>query len=297
MENKKEVAIVFGFTHNFTFAVSCVMMDIKKFSPKWVDEVVIIHDGISDKEKKLLNNILPCRFIYYEFPINNKSKFDRNTLNFFSKMVFSKYECLKLLDEYKNVVWLDYDLVITQDISELTSYCNSGIKMLLSDHSVLGQLHSSVEDYDMTINGISAGTFIFQDHFPEYIKKYKFCYEKTEKYAKYLKYPEQAIFDFMIQDFKLNIDIINKDIYCVHPRDLSKFPNAKIVHSGGEAKFWNEIYNEQWNNNYKEWLRIGGSCYNYKGYLIKKIMKSILRKFGLYKNIKDFIIKLKYYLR
>lgn len=293
MNNKKDNAVVFGLTSNYVFAVACVMMDLKKFNSDWVDEIVILHDGISQKQQKLLNTILPCRFIEYVFPIKNVSNFNKNTLNYFSKMVFSKYECLRLLDDYHNVVWLDYDIVITQNISELVDYCKSGIKMLLSDHKVLGQLHSPVQDYDMDLNGISAGTFVFQDHLKLYKEMYDFCYEKTEKYAEYLGYPEQAIFDFMIQDFKLNIDIIDKNIYCVHPREKEKLSTAKIIHSGGPAKFWSEIYNEQWNLNYKEWIKMGGAKYNLNKYVVSKKLKTILRNLGIYEKIKNFILKFK----
>lgn len=293
MNNKKNTAIVFGLTKNFVFAVASVIMDLKKFNSNWIDEIVILHDGISKKQQKLLNSILPCRFVKYIFPIKNVSNFNENTLNYFSKMVFSKYECLRLLDDYHTIVWLDYDIVINQNISELVNYCESGIKMLLSDHKVLGQLHSPVQDYDMDLNGISAGTFVFQDHLRSYKEMYYFCYEKTEKYAEYLKYPEQAIFDFMIQNFKLNIDIIDKDIYCVYPDKINKFNNVKIFHAYGQRKFWNEISIDQWNRNYQNWLKMGGQKYNLNKYLIKIFFIKFFKKFGIYENIKDLILKLK----
>ena len=181
MNNKKDVAIVFGFTKNFVFAVACVMMDLKKFSPNWVDEVVILHDGISIKQQRLLNSILPCRFIKYEFPIKDSSKFNQKTLHYFSKMVFSKYECLKFLNDYRNVIWLDYDIVITQDISELSDYCSSGIKMIFSGNSnVLENLHKPVEGYKMDIKGICASTFVFQGHLLNYTEMYEFCYNRYQ---------------------------------------------------------------------------------------------------------------------
>lgn len=297
MKNKKNNAVVFGFTNNFTFAVACVMMDIKKFSPGWVDEIVIISDGIKESQKKLLNSILPCRFIDYDFPIKGNFKFNKSILNYFSKLVFSKFECFRLLEDYKNVVWLDYDIVITQDISELTDYCESGIKMMLSEHDVLGQLSSPVKDYNMALSGISSGTFVFQDHLPNYIDKYNFCYNSTQKYAEYLKYPEQAIFDFMIQNFNIDIykDLLDKDIWCVHPRELDKLKNAKIIHTGGQAKFWNELNNSQWNENYKNWLKMGGVKYNLNKYKFKKLVTRLLRNIGFYDVFKKIFINFKNY--
>lgn len=293
MNNKKNTAIVFGFTSNFSFAVACVMMDLKKYFKSGINEVVILHDGISASQQRILNNILPCRFIKYAFPIKDSSKFNKKTLNYFSKMVFSKFECFKLLDDYKNVVWLDYDIVITEDISELINFCDSGIKMMLSGSKVLTQFYKSIEGYNMEIEGFSAGTFVLQDNLSEYHKIYNFCYKKTEEYAKLLNFPEQAILDIMIQEFKLKPDIIDKEIYCVHPNETNKHSGTKIIHSYGQIKFWNGIYNENWNLNYKNWLKMGGQKYNLNYFLVKKNISNFLKKLGLYENIKNLLLKVK----
>lgn len=293
MKNKKNVAVVFGFTKNFTFAVACVMLNLKKVFSNWIDEVVIIHDGISEVQKALLSKILPCRFIKYDFPIKNSRKLDKKTLSYFSEMVFSKFECLRLLDDYKNVIWLDYDIVVTKDISELANNCESGIKMMFPGCKVIEQLYQPVSDYKMDVDGICGSTFVFQDHLLDYNKMYKFCYEKTEKYGKYLKLGEQAILDFMIQEFKLNIEEIDSNIYSVHPREVEKIAKAKIIHAGGQAKFWNEIKNKEWDCYYGEWLKMGGQKYNLNKYLLKKNIQSFLQRAGVYEGIKSLLLKMK----
>ncbi len=296
MNTKKETAIVFGATKNFSFAIASVLMDLKKFDYNWITEVVIFHDGISNKQQKLLNSIMPCVFERYNFPIKDKSKFDQNILNYFSEMVFSKFECLRLLDTYKRVVWLDYDIVITKDISELANYCDSGMKIMLGGGNVLGQLNKPVEEYDMKARGMLASTFVFQDNIGNYKKMYDFCYEKTEKYSKYLFCPEQAIFDFMIQFFCLKPDFIDYSLYSLHPDEKDKYNNAKIIHAYGYRKFWNEISNEDWNLNYKNWLKMGGNGYSLKKYLIKKKIRIFLENFGIYNDVKKVIFKLKRYI-
>lgn len=292
MKNKKNTAVVFGLTKEFLFAVACVMLDLKKHSPNMADEIVILHDGVSKKQQSLINEILPTRFIKYEFPIRNKSIFDKRTLKYFSKMVFSKYECLRLLREYKNVVWLDYDIVIKRDISELISFCDSGIKMMFPGCKVLEQLNQPVEDYRMNDDGICGSCFVFQDHLPNYDKMHFFCYDKAEKYGKYLRMGEQAIFDFMIQEFSLNVCKIDSNLYSVHPRETSKIEGAKIIHSAGPAKFWNEIYDAQWQHNYKKCISMGIKGYNYKKYLLINNIKKMMIKFKLYDFFKNIIIEL-----
>jgi hypothetical protein len=122
---------------------------------------------------------------------------------------------------------------------------------------------------------------------------YNFCYKKTEEYAQYLRCPEQAVFDFMIQEFDLNICNMDPNIYCVHPSKANKIDNFKIIHSYGQRKFWNEINNENWNSNYTKWLKMSGTKYNLKKYLVKKWFKILLKKIGIYENIKKLLLNFK----
>ncbi len=278
---KNKSAVVFGLTINHLFAVASVMMDLKKHCPNIADEIVIFYDNeIKEKDQILLSSILPTRFIKYMFPIEDTTIFNQGTFKYFSKMVFSKYECLRLLNEYEKVLWLDYDIVITKDISELMTTCDSGIKMMPSPGCpVRKQLHEPISDYNMEAEAICASTFVFQDHLKDYMNLYEFCYEKLEKYAKYLCFGEQAIFDFMIQEFKLKIFPIENNIYSPHPTDIEKIKDAKILHAFGQPKFWNGLENNQWNINYKNWLAMGGT-----GKTTDPLKKRIFLKISNLKN-------------
>lgn len=270
---KKNRAIVFAVSKNLTFSIACVMMDIKRLSPNLADEIVVIHDGISKKDQVLLALILPTRFIEYEMPFEDISFIPDSILNYFTKMVFAKFECLKLLDDYHNVMLSDYDIVIQKNIAELFEYCDSGIKMMPGGLKVRGQLHNAVEEYDMEKEGICACFFIFQDHIGDYIKMYDFCYQSLKKYADVISLPEQAIFDFMLQEFNLKICPIDSKIYSPHPTDKELAKDAKIIHAYGQPKFWNGLGNEQWNKNYKAWLEMGGSKYKSKNIIEKTFLR------------------------
>jgi len=285
LEHKKN-AVVFGTTSNHIFAVACVVFDLKKYCPNIVDEIVIFYDKkLRTKDKKILRSIFPIRFIKYDFPIRDISIFNQETFRYFSKMVFSKYECLQLLNEYNSVLWLDYDIVIKADISDLMTKCDSGLKMMPSPGcSVRQQLHDAVIDYDMNAEAICASTFVFQDNLLNYMDLYRFCYDKLRKYAKYLYFGEQAIFDFMIQEFKLKIEPIDYNIYSPHPLDKNKLENAKIIHSFGQPKFWNGLDDIQWNMNYKRWIDLGGTG-NTMNTFRSKLFSYIQR---IMKNVKFF---------
>ena len=282
---KKNNAVVFGLTVDHVFAVACVMMDLKSLSVDMFDEVVIFHDGIKEKDMHILQSILPTRFIRYDFPLSARV-LDSRSVQQFTKMVFTKFECLRLLDEYKNVMWLDYDMVIQQDISNLFSPCVSGIKMMPGGMPVRDQLLEAVSEYDMNAEGICACIFVFQETLLNYKECYRFCYEKLEEYVEVLYMPEQAIFDFMIQAYSLNPLAIDSHIYSPHPSDLQHATQAKIIHSYGQPKFWNGLYNKQWEKNYDEWLKLGGSKYRFPGIIDKlnRKFKNIGRRLKLILN-------------
>ena len=275
---KKDRAIVFTVSNNLTFAVSSIMMDIQRLSPNIVDEIVILHNGIILEDQKLLSSILPTRFIKYVLPFEDRSFIPDRILDYFTEMVFAKFECLKLLNDYKNVMLLDYDMVIQSDISELFDRCETGIKMMPSESIVREQLHCSVEEYNMTNINNCACLFILQDHLKNYNNMYDFCYKSLEKYADVIYLPEQAIFDFMLQEFNLQILPIDSRIYSPHPKDDQLAPQAKIIHAYGQPKFWNGLENEQWNNNYSKWIKMGGTKYK-KPKLIHKMIKRIKKLF------------------
>jgi lipopolysaccharide biosynthesis glycosyltransferase len=258
---KKNRAVVFGLTADHIFAVACVMMDLKRLSPDLADEVVVIHDGVSEADQKILMSILPTRFILYEFPIKDPRVLHAKSVQHFSKMVFTKFECLRLLNDYKDVMWLDYDIVVQADLSGLFSPCESGIKMMPGGLQVRGQLLEEVSEYDMNAEGICASTFVFQKGLGNHKSMYEFCYQKLGQYAEVLYMPEQAIFDFMIQEFRLTPTAIDRRVYSPHPSDIEDASRAKIIHAYGQPKFWNGLSNEHWDKNYTAWLRLGGSRY------------------------------------
>jgi len=156
---------------------------------------------------------------------------------------------------------MDYDIVIQSDISELFSPSDSGFKIAQGGVSVREQLVEPVAEYDMNAEGMGAHVFVVQDNLKNYTKMYRFCYAKLEEYAQVLFLPEQAIFDFMIQEFEVKPDFFDAKVYGPHPRDAANAIKAKIIHCWGQPKFWNGTHNIQWDSNYGSWLKMGGTKY------------------------------------
>lgn len=262
MCKKKDVAIVLGATGNMSFAVASVLMDIKKHSQDIADDIIIYHNNMSKKDKNLLNSIIPCVFTDYEFPIKDISKFNEAYFNQFTHLAYSRYECFNLLNQYRTVIWLDIDIMLQGDISGLLDYGKNGIGILPG-----GQLKEytfkPIPEYDMYKSGYSTGTIVFTDKIPNYNNLAKWCYDKTAEYAEYLYLPDQAIFNLLLQKYAMEIDIIDLKKYCCNPRERG-YKKAIIVHSFCPEKFWNFWNIKQWNQNYKNWLQMGGSPYKGK---------------------------------
>lgn len=285
-------AVVFCGTSNFAFAMASVIMDLKRLCPGIADEVVILHDGkLTQRDRQCLSTLWQTRFIPYEFPFAGNPLFKRNTLGYFTKMVFAKFECLRLLQDYATVLFLDYDIVVKQDISELMAPCPCAMRMLPGGGILASQLlrryrTQSLDGYNLSVDGICASTFVFQHHLPDYMKLYDFCYAALEKYARHLYLPEQVIFSFMMQEFRLSFEPIDPLLYTPHPQNVSAAERAKIVHAYGQPKFWNGLQNEQWDRNYAAWLELGGTPYLPPPATLRDSISKFLRR-----DIKQMMIR------
>lgn len=256
--NKKNTAIVMSATSNMAFAMGTILLNLKEVSPNFADEVFIFSDGyISKKDKKIMNSIYPTTCIKYEPPISDEVLSQIPTGEYFSPLVLAKYECFKLLKEFKNVVFLDYDQVIKDNLNELTSNPELNCMMVATEDTKCN-FEEPIFDYDMEKVGFGTNVFVVKDTL-DYNKIYNFLYEKTIKYASKLKLPEQAIMSIMLQEF--GIEPVTLGSYCIHPVFSSEElqEKAKVIHCFGPKKFWNGVDYEPWEKYYKQWLSLGGS--------------------------------------
>lgn len=102
------------------FAIATTIINFKKCYNGSDYEFVIFNDGnISQKDIDLIKSINKTKFIKYNFPFEKEFSNNNLSVKHFTNMVFAKFECLNLLNEYKTVIFTDYDIVILDDISEL----------------------------------------------------------------------------------------------------------------------------------------------------------------------------------
>ena len=256
--SQSDVAIVFGITRELAPAVGSVLLDLVSEKIGRNFDVHIFHDGISKRNKKTIKRIVEAKFIKYKPQISRVTK-TVPSVRQFTPMVFSKYECLKLLKDYETVLWLDCDIIVQLSIDELFQYRDADMVFVSGGRPVREQFVEPIENYDMDRESMSAGVIVFNRNRLSGIE-YEYCFQQTEKYNSNLLMPEQGIFDLMIQDFGLTCVELSNETYACHPLSPNR-NSAKILHAFGQPKFWNGRHHNHWEENSKVWISLGGSPY------------------------------------
>ena len=273
---KKDLAIVMCGTSNMMFAIGTLIINLTKVYKGSDYDLIVYHDKkIKKTDIEVINKIKNTKFIEYKFPFEKELMKKKNGVKHFTEMVFAKFECLKLLNEYKTVIYTDYDIYITNDISELEKTSESGIKALISEGAISNNFLEKIDDYNMNGDSMLGGLIVFQDALRDCNLLYDFCYKITLKYFYNLNFPEQVGFSLMLQEFNISPEKLDFNKYCLIPNKYPDFPDAKILHSYGFHKFWNGVKDDSlqlWNKNYEEWISMGGSKYSDKNKFIYKIL-------------------------
>ena len=295
MDTKKPLALVLGITGDWAFAAATVLLGLRKFKLRHDHELIIYHQGLSNKDQRLLYQIHPCFFIEYDTDLVNTDKFSR-----VSKLSFSRYECFGLLEKYEMVVWLDSDILIEGDISDMIDSIVSGIAMYKYDGIPTSVSFSSpVPGYDMTKDCFAAGTLSLTDSLDNYGALRKWCYEKTNEWANHIS-SDQAIINLLVQEFDLSVTELDMK-YCCPPHMESS--ETVIVHPWGERKFWNGHVHPLWDKYYFQWRASGGDGPVIRrgrlGHLttLRVLHRELTLRFELYKRLtlrfKSFMARLK----
>lgn len=256
-------AIVTGGTRKDVSAMGVLALNIRDIAPKLADELIIFHDGIPEKQQKIIESIFPTKFYKYQFDIGFRDLRANRSLRYFSEMVFCKYECFRLLDEYDCVIWTDYDVIIKKNLYELLDY-NLGLQIVTADTPLKRMFLETINNidmsaYDLSQMSIATPLFVLTRNIGDYGKYYKWCIDKTKQYARYMYLPEQCIITMLIQFYHIQFKELSPRKYAQHPRDDDG--NAYIIHAYGRPKFWEGLQNSVWEQYYKTWLEMGGSQY------------------------------------
>lgn len=278
-------AIVTGGTKSDVAAMAVLAINIRDTNSDVIDKLIIFHDGIRKRDQRLINDIFETDFLKYSYP--GKSTNDE-IVNHFSTMVFCKYECLKLLECYDEVAWIDYDVVIKKSLIEAFDFSNSSINYMCGKILLRNMFYDHIENqdiysYNLNEYGFHASFFAISSKIENKEELYNYCYTKTIEWDSDIYLPEQCILAAMLQKYPIDSKILDDDIFACQPENDKE--GVVILHADGQRKFWNGRYNEQWDGWYQNWMELGGTGYSYRlGKTIKIFRLLISRLRGIRKK-------------
>ncbi|MFZ2126036.1 MAG: glycosyltransferase [Candidatus Microsaccharimonas sp.] len=265
---KKEVAIVFGITSDYVFALANVLIGMKRHhkKPFW-DDIIIYHDGVSESDQEKINTILKCTFIKFDTNEIEKYGISQEAIKNYSLMSLTRLVIFNLLNEYHKVIWHDVDILIQKDFSGLMDYADkSGLAMTITDANFLveSNFYKLIPGYSMYTPLYNAGIMVISDKLKNYKKAAQWCLDKTKELASDLRYMDQGILNLFVQEFDVAVEEIDILKYCCHPERPSH-RDAAIIHAYGHKKFWNNDSVSkkfpEWQQNNEEWIRISANDY------------------------------------
>lgn len=280
---KKRVAIVFGITDNYTFALANVLLGMKKHCNQFWDDIIVYHDGIGEQNQNNINKIFPCQFRKLDLNMFSKNV-NEESLKSYSYLCAARFECFDMLNEYEYVIWHDVDILIQKDFSTLLKCADdTGFALTCDPRFFVEQnfFAGDIAGYDLLKPLYNSGIMVIKDNLLGYRFMRDYCYQKFNDYAETLRYLDQAVLNMLIQDYKIKVGYIPLDTYCCHPTK-NCYKNAVIVHAYGTRKFWNSLKLKrqfpEWQNNNAMWKRIesGENIYELNNESIEPKVSAIL---------------------
>lgn len=124
--NKKNYAIMLVANKKYLFALAEMLVNLQKTNGDLYDNIVVYHDDFSREDMEQLLRIEPkCSFIQYtyeQWEQEHKKPSTSKAIHFvkrFSHLAYAKYKIFGLLERYHKVLFLDLDMLVLGDISEL----------------------------------------------------------------------------------------------------------------------------------------------------------------------------------
>lgn len=250
-----------------------MLIQIRETSKDVFDEAIIFDVGLSEKDKNIMQGIMPCRFIPYTSPLP-ENLLESTAFKRFSMIMFARYEMFRYLDEYSVLVWIDTDMVIQGSLDDLLEDTRGwGFSILCEDPAnksakntdcMRTNFFEPLTQYDMDAYLYCTGLIVIRDCLKQVCDYTAWCYEKTAEWAEQLKMPDQGVINALIQEFRIHVKPLgDHGKYGCFPYVGRDCGSAVLVHSWGTNKFWNNYYLNKkfpvWEEYYNEWVSLGGS--------------------------------------
>lgn len=283
---KKNLVYMLAVTQDYVFAAGNIVLSLIKERPQKDFDIAIFYDEMLDSDKKIFVDTGICHLYQYKCPKKFEAIIRRDCPKFndetfakhFSFLKFAKFEIFNLLDKYHHAVWLDADISVQFDPSEIVNYEPFAIT-IDRGWTVQNNFIAPIPGYDMDAQGVCSAVFMVSDKMQRYKEMRQWCYDMAAKVCPYFKNIDQGIFNILLQEFNIDYQLLPLDDYQCYT-DRTDAIAAKIVHFGTPSKVWNntEIIASfpEWYRMHLKWIALGGSDFvRPNGFMIVNVYQKL----------------------
>ncbi|URL02556.1 lipopolysaccharide biosynthesis protein [Avibacterium sp. 20-126] len=270
MIDKKENAIVFIVNSDYRFALATTLINLQKTNPNIYDGIVVYHDDLTVDDMVQLKKIEPkIKFIEYAYDTWEKehkkptTPLSQNFLNRYSHLAWSKYKVIEQLRNYHRVLYIDLDIVIRGDISELFNingvawrngdsfHKKFGSRQKITDHAETKRIpveHSSPNGGLFYISGVGNWEKYIEDG-RNFLLKFMDFYDAGI---------DELVLAWIVFKNKLPLTSLDYKKYNTFPQLHNS--DTRIIHFMGKDKPWNSELMQAifpgWMKYYKETVKL-----------------------------------------
>ncbi len=281
MKKKYPFGILLCATSDSAFVIGALIANIKEMCGENIDIFYLVHDGFSKSDKQALckiagNSVVKFQTFTKEDFISKLNAFAKTPINLtnnrflgrWTHMVYACFEGFKYLEECECVVYLDFDILLLQEIVHLKKLRQLGFVLAATQGKT--SLSDTMPAYQGKFQNtcvFRTGVIVYNDTLENPKECYDFIYQISAQNL--LNINDQGAFSLLVLEKNLKIkDLGYRYIGSVLWR---KNKNPILIHAyGSKNRFWNnrlcnQIWQE-WNKYYQQWLNMGGSP-NTKGFI------------------------------
>lgn len=291
---KQDTAIVLASTKDYLYATSNVLIGLKKFSPDFATDIILFNDGIDEIYKNKLNQ-LTKNIIYKKYDNSyfiSKTNLKIETLprlKRFSLLAYARYEIFDLLKYYKKILYIDCDMLIQKDISQIKNFGPISLQKYNKTLAYCFNIDKKeIEGIDTSLYSYTNSYIYINDNLDQYELLTNECYQLTQKYIYNSTLPDLAIISLLLYKYNIVPNEAPHSIHALHTAKESYDSCMVQPVNGPKWKFWSNPLMRQlyplWQENYEEWIKIGGQKYDGPQYYLADFPKEKDKIFKNYKN-------------
>lgn len=262
-----QYAIFIAISDNYSFAAANLLMGLNRHSPELMKkcDFIIYHNGISEKNRSLLthlhDNIL---FKDMVFPESWELLLNHDKTLMWGPYVICKLFGFSLIEYYDKVLFLDADMLIRGDISDLFEIEEEIAWRPIMAWDIQKNFKDLIPSWD-TIHAGSGGLQLYTNKLRKYHIHDRDIVSAFDK-IKNLKRggTDECILSWIVYERKIILKELNFKVYDTPALDISAV--TKIVHfldyKPLVTKPWKNLaaylYFSDWAADYEKWIAMGG---------------------------------------